>query len=127
MKFTNDSPGALLTQTHAEGDHPYFLYYGTKDKRSAEILGPFVWGKIPPPPDKTQLTLDLPPGEKKKVGERVPGQSAAWFRTVNKDGKETVQGTYSIYSARPLFHLVGTDKMPAAATGATVPTVFLDE
>ncbi len=127
MKFKNDSSGALLMQTYAVNDKAYFLYYGTKDTRTSEILGPFVWGQTPPPPDKTQLTLDLAPGEKKKVGERVPGEHAAWFRTVTKDGKTTTQGTYSIYSARPLFYLIGTDKMPSAASGATVPSVFLDE
>lgn len=127
MKFKNDSPGALLMQTYAENNKAYFLYYGTKDGRKAEVLGPFIWAQTPPPPEKTQLTLDLKPGERKKVGERVPGARVAWFRTVDLDSKTTTQGTYSIYSARPLFYLVGTDKLPVAGTGATVPEVFLDE
>lgn len=127
MKFKNDSPGSLLMQTYALNDKAYFLYYGTKDDRKATVLGPFVWDMRSPPADKTQLTTDLAPGARKKVGERVPGERVAWFRTVEKDSKATTQGTYSIYSARPLFYLVGTDKMPVAATGSTVPTVFLDE
>lgn len=129
MRFKNDSPGALVMQTYAENDRAYFLYYGTKDARKAEVLGPFIWDQRSPPADKTQLTLDLKPGERKKVGDRVAGARVAWFRTVAQNDQETTEGTYSIYSARPLFHLVGTDKLPEAGTGATtgVPDVFLDE
>jgi vancomycin resistance protein YoaR len=127
MKFKNDSPGALLIQTYAADDKAYFLYYGTKDDRKADVLGPFIWDQTLPPADKTQLTLDLKPGEKKKVGERVPGERVAWFRTVQKDGTSVTQGTYSIYEARPLFYLMGTDKLPTVGSGATVPSVFLDE
>src|SRR3989344_3810983 len=37
MKFKNDSPGALLLQTHSEGDLAYFIYYGTKDERKSQV------------------------------------------------------------------------------------------
>lgn len=127
MKFKNDSPGALLMQTYAENDRAYFLYYGTKDDRKATVLGPFIWDQRSPPPEKTQLTLDLKPGEKKKVGERVSGGRVAWFRTVEQNNQVTTQGTYSIYEARPLFYLIGTDKLPEAGSGSGMPTVFLDE
>lgn len=127
IKFKNDSPAALLIQTYAEGDLAYFLYYGTKDTRTSELAGPFTWGYVSPPPDRNQPTLDLKPGERKKVGERVPGMSVAWFRTVEKDGKATTQGTYSVYEARPLYYLIGTDKLPEVGSGETVPSVFLDE
>lgn len=127
MKFLNDSAGALLMQTYEEGDLAYFIYYGTRDDRTAELFGPFVSNIKPPPPDKRQLTLDLPPGVQKKVGERVPGENVAWFRTLKKGGKQDTQGTYSIYEARPLYTLVGTDVIPAGETGATIPSVFLDE
>ncbi len=127
MRFKNDSPGALVMQTYAENEKAYFLYYGTKDARKADILGPFTWDQRSPPADKTQLTLDLKPGERKKVGERVSGARVAWFRTVEQDNKQSAEGFYSIYSARPLFYLVGTDKLPAAGSGSTAPDVFLDE
>lgn len=129
MQFRNDSSGALLMQTYEEGHNAYFLYYGTKDDRRSTVVGPFVWGWSPAPPEKMQLTLDLPPGQKKKVGDAVPGEYAAWFRTVTQDGKTNTTGTYSIYQARPLYYLVGTDKLPTGtgSTAATPPTVFLDE
>lgn len=121
MRFKNTTSGALLMQTYAEGDNAYFLYYGTRDRRSAQIYGPFTWDRKPPPPEKTQPTLDLPPGEIKKVGEAVPGMHAAWFRVVQKDGKESVQGTYSIYEARPLFHLIGVASLPGGSGAVALP------
>ena len=38
MRFTNDSPGSILIQTFAEGDRAYFIYYGTRDDRSTEMV-----------------------------------------------------------------------------------------
>lgn len=127
MKFKNDSNGALLMQTYAADDKAYFLYYGTKDDRTSDVIGPFVWGQTPPLADRTQPTLDLPPGATKKVGERVPGEHAAWFRTVAVNGKTATQGTYSIYEPRPLYYLIGVASIPAGETGATIPTDFLND
>lgn len=129
MQFKNDSSGALLMQTY-EADHKaYFIYYGTKDDRQSQVVGPFVWDQTPVPPEKTELTLDLPPGQKKKVGDPVPGEDAAWFRTVTESGSTKTQGFYSIYEARPLYYLVGTDKLPTAtgSTATTPPTTFLND
>lgn len=127
IKFTNDSPGALLMQTYAEGDFAYFIYYGTHDDRKSAVLGPYIWDRVAPPPDRTEYTTDLAPGEKKKVGERVPGLKAAWYRvTTGTDGKEKTEPVFSNYQARPLYYLVGVDTMPSASTGsgADVPTWF---
>lgn len=115
MKFTNDSPGPLLIQTHSEGDTAYFIYYGQKDDRKSDVFGPFTWGFTSPPPDRTEDTLEIPAGTRRKVGERVPGLSAAWFRRVVKPGQEPiVEPTYSIYQARPLYWQVGVESLPEA-------------
>lgn len=118
LKFRNDSPGALLIQTYSEDEHAYFLYYGTDDKRSTEVVGPFTWDRRSPPPPKTEYVKDLAPGQRKVLGHAVPGLKAAWFRTVRKDGKEETEGFYSTYEARPDFFQVGM----AAGSGATVTT-----
>lgn len=109
MKFTNDSPGALLIQTyHDEEDHAYFIYYGTKDDRQSGVYGPLIWARVAPPPDRTLQTTDIPPGTRRKVGDRHPGMTAAWVRTVTMpDGDERREETVSIYQARPLFYEVG--------------------
>lgn len=114
LQFRNDSPGALVMQTHIEGTKAYFLYYGTRDARTTEIIGPYTWGLRDPPPPKTELTTEIPPGETKKIGDAVPGMHAAWFRIVRREGKETVEKVSSIYEARPLFHQIGVrpEEMP---------------
>lgn len=114
MKFLNDSPGALLMQTHHDDqDRAYFIYYGTKDGRASSVYGPFIWGRTPPPPDRTIETTELAPGEKKKVGDRHPGLTAAWVRhTTLADGTALEETTVSIYEARPLFYEIGVASAP---------------
>jgi len=130
MQFLNDSPGALLMQTYKEGDLAYFIYFGTDDGRRTNVLGPFLWGSSAPPPDRTEYTAtDLKPGERKKMGERVPGVKALWYRYVQRTGTgETVESVFSNYEARPLYYLVGVEAMPATGTGsAALPTLFMED
>lgn len=121
IKFKNDSPGALLMQTAIDvpNTKAYFLYYGTKDDRITQVAGPFSWGYTPAPPPRTEETTDIPVGTKRKVGEAVPGLHAAWFRVVQKDGKEEVKGTYSTYEARPLYWQIGVEKVAASGSLTT--------
>lgn len=121
MKFLNDSPGALLMQTYREGDLAYFIYYGTKDDRRSEVFGPYTWDHVPPPPDKTEYTSDLPPGTKKKVGEKIPGLKALWYRVrTTSTGALVTEPVLSLYQARPLFYLVGAESAPATASGVNL-------
>ncbi len=113
MVFHNDLASALLIQTHQENNRAYFIYYGTRDTRLAEIFGPFIYDRTAPPPDKIELTTDLPPGEKKKLNERVPGLKAQWYRYVQPvAGSGAVEPVYSHYEARPLFTAVGVAELP---------------
>lgn len=107
IKFLNDSPGDLLIQTHADDGRAYFIYYGTRDAREAEIIGPYIWDKRSVPADKVEYTTDIPPGTSRKVGERVPGLRAGWLRVFRQDGNENVEQTYSLYEARPLYTQIG--------------------
>lgn len=121
LKFTNDTPGDLLMQTYADdNDRAYFIYYGTHDDRTSEIVGPFTWGQTPPPPEKTEYTTEIPPGTKRKVGSAVPGMKTVWYRLVKPEGGELTEEEYfSSYQARPLFYQVGMD--PAAPAAEAVP------
>ncbi len=126
MKFVNDGPGDLLIQTHMEGDYAYFIYYGTKDGRSTELVGPYTWGRIPAPPDRTEYTTDIPPGTTRKVGSPVPGLKAAWFRIISRpDAEDPVQeGYYSSYEARPLYFQIGieSEDVPPDLAPAEAPS-----
>jgi vancomycin resistance protein YoaR len=118
MVFKNDMPTALLIQTYQQNSHAYFIYYGTRDTRTSEVVGPFVLSRTQPPPDREELTTDLAPGERKKLNERVPGSSVLWYRFVTgTDGKEKSEKVSSLYEARPLFYAVGVATLPETQTG----------
>ncbi len=128
MTFKNDLPTALLIQTYQEKDHAYFIYYGTRATRTTQIVGPYLYDRRDPPPDKIELTTDLPPGEKKKLNSRVPGVKAAWYRFVKSGtGAETMESVYSAYEARPLFTALGVLQMPESyakiGSGTELPVV----
>ncbi|MFA6039576.1 MAG: VanW family protein [Candidatus Peribacteraceae bacterium] len=128
MQFVNDSSGALLIQTHREGNLAYFIYYGTRDARRSTVLGPFIWDRKAPPPDRTEYTTELPPGERKKLGERVPGLKALWVRVVSRNGEVKQEPVYSFYEARPLYTLIGVEKLQfGTGTGTEIPTVFMED
>jgi vancomycin resistance protein YoaR len=127
MKFVNDGPSDLLIQTHVDGDQAYYIYYGTRDARTAEIVGPYTWGHTAAPAAKTEYTTDIPPGTTRKVGSAVPGLRAAWFRIVQMpDAESATEGYYSFYEARPLYHQIGVtaEEMPAQP-GAEAPSWLL--
>ena len=109
MKFLNDGPGALLIQTHQVGDRAYFIYYGTRDDRKTEVVGPYTWDFRTPPPDRTDYTTDIPVGTSRKAGERHPGLKAQWFRIVraSDDAEEKIESVFSAYEARPFITQVG--------------------
>ncbi len=122
MKFLNDSPGALLMQTYQEDQHAYFIYYGTKDERRSEVWGPLILSTKTAPPDRTVYTSELPPGEKRKVGDRHPGMTALWYRfRTTAAGEEKMEPVLSVYEARPLYYEVGADPN-AVPTGSAIDT-----
>lgn len=109
MKFLNDSPGALLMQTYQEGDRAYFVYYGTRDDRIAQVIGPYTWDFKAPPPDRTDYTTEIPVGTSRKAGERHPGLKAQWFRVLQPAGstEEKIESVFSAYEARPFITQIG--------------------
>lgn len=128
LQFRNDSPGAILIQTHFEGDLASFIYYGTRDARVAEIVGPYIWDRIAPPPDRQEPTTEIPPGTTKKLNERIPGLKALWVRiTRTATGAELVEPVYSAYEARPLFHQVGVERLPETTDANTQREPTLEE
>lgn len=109
IRFLNDSPGSLLIQTYTENNHAYFIYYGTRDDRVSEVIGPYTWGYSAPPPDKIEYTTEIPAGTTRKVGERVPGLKALWWRLINRGGIEKEESVYSVYEARPRYDQIGIE------------------
>ena len=120
MQFKNDGPGALLIQTHLDEERElaYYLYYGTRDDRKSEVVGPYVWGHKPAPPERIEYVSDLPPGQKRKVGEATPGMQTAWFRVLEMGAPaQKIERFHSSYQARPRYFQVGS----AGAASSTHP------
>lgn len=110
IKFRNDTPGALLIQTHIDDvNHLFFIYYGTRDNRTSEVFGPYISNRVAAPKEERILyTTDIAPGEKRKAGERHDGMSALWYRTVQKEGTgATLERYFSLYEARPFTWQIG--------------------
>ncbi|MBI3331623.1 VanW family protein [Candidatus Peregrinibacteria bacterium] len=113
MKFANDGPSALLIQTHVTGNKAYFIYYGTKDARQTEVMGPYLWDFREPPPDREEFTTEIPPGERRKASDQHPGVKALWFRTVKPpEGEMTEERIFSAYEARGLLFQTGIAPEP---------------
>ena len=114
MRFLNDTKGSILIQTHHEGDNAYFLYYGTKPKhRKVELVGPINWDHKPPPEDKTETSVEIPPGETRVVSRAVPGMKTLWFRFIQNGGRKIVKEPFlSEYEARPYFQEIGVAVLP---------------
>ncbi|HLC75644.1 MAG TPA: VanW family protein [Candidatus Peribacterales bacterium] len=114
MRFMNDTAGAILVQTHHENNKAYFLYYGTKPKeRSVELVGPFTWDPIAPPPDRIEYTTELPLGESRVLSKRVPGMKAMWYRIITDEGMDAEPEQFaSYYEARPYYEEIGMGASP---------------
>lgn len=121
MKFKNDTPGALLIQSFLDdSDRAFFIYYGTKDARRAEVFGPFITDRVSAPKvEKISYTTEIPPGEKRKASERHDGMKAVWYRSVQKEGSDAViERFFSAYQTRPLYWQIGvTPEAMAKLTG----------
>lgn len=97
LKFTNDTPGALLIQSYAEGTEAYFKFYGTKDDRIVEMDGP-----------------------------HGSGLSWTWYRLLTKNGQQTKETIRSRYKPipppepPPAAPTAPPAKPVAAANGSTI-------
>lgn len=117
FRFRNDTPGAILIQSYADGMHAYFKFYGTSDGRTVKMDGPYVSDRTSAPAEAIyEVSEKLGPGEKKQVERNHPGLTALWYRTVTtKDGREFKDEIVSKYKATQEKYLIGTEK-PATQT-----------
>lgn len=110
IKFKNDTQGALLLQTFTDDQsRAFFVYYGTRDDRKTEVFGPYISDRqAAPRTEKIIYTKDLPPGEKRKAGERHDGMKATWYRSIRVAGTGAmIEPFFSAYQARPFTWQIG--------------------
>ncbi|MBP9774030.1 MAG: VanW family protein [Candidatus Peribacteraceae bacterium] len=126
LKFTNNTPGALLIQAFVTEDlKAYFVYYGTHDDRKTEVFGPYIFDYRPAP--RAELTIystDKPVGSKTRVSERHDGMKVNWYRALHMPGQpEKIERVFSSYDDRQLTYEVGVepDSLPTATGGLLSP------
>ncbi len=135
LKIKNDTPGWILIQGTIEGTNLTFEFYGTKDGRRSEIIGPKLLSSTPPPPDEYIESADVPAGEVKQVEKPHPGgKTTATYRIYDSAGKQTSEQIFnSSYKASPARFVKGTgapapapapspEPTPAPTTDTTTPT-----
>lgn len=121
LKIKNDTPGWVLIQGFVQGDNLTFEFYGTKDGRRAELIGPKLLSSTPPPAAEYIDSADLPEGETKQVEKPHPGGKATvTYRVYDKDGKLINDQTFnSSYKPVPARFLKGTGPKPAPEPAPT--------
>ena len=89
LKFTNDTPGTMLIQSHVEGSRITFDMFGVSDQRITKLDGPYVYQSNPDGSQKTVFsrTITYPPtpdgsGETKKESFYSSYKSPALFTVV---------------------------------------------
>ncbi len=133
LKFTNDTPGAILLQTRIVGDNLYYHYYGTNDTRQVSILGPYLSNPRPAPAPVYRTSTTIPVGSTQSLSGIHPGIDALWLRFVQKpqtdvktpaDPKQDGwQSFFSHYQARGLILVKGVAKEEVPAEPGTVVPV----
>lgn len=127
MKFMNDTANSFVIQSFTVGSKAYYNFYGTKTDRTVRMIGPYYSAWSSPPPQKTEISDKMAPGEVKVVGHAVPGVNVTWYRYVTynnekvKDettglekNKSFLETIYSRYQARPNYYIKGAeDSVPA--------------
>ncbi len=107
LKYTNDTPGHILMQTHVDGDNAYFIFYGTDDKREVELKNYQKYNYRSSGGTQIIPTDTLPPGVRKQVEYAHAGFDTTWDRIIRKGEEETVETIESRYRATANKVLVG--------------------
>lgn len=113
LKFTNDTPGAILVQSYVDGVDAYFKFYGTHDGRKVAMEGPFISNRISAPAEPLLVPdAKLKAGEKKQVEKAHGGFTALWYRNITQSGVTKKEEIISRYRAVPNKFLVGGEATP---------------
>jgi vancomycin resistance protein YoaR len=110
LKFTNNTPGAILIQTFIDGNDAYVNFYGTSDGRQVKLEN--YWRGNYRGAGGTQLipTKTLPPGARKQIETAHGGFDASWDRVIiDGTGVESREKVYSVYRATANRILVGEE------------------
>lgn len=126
FKFVNDMKTPVLIIGYVIGDKITFEFYGTKDGRTSEIIGPKLLSETPSGEPIYIETTELAPGVIKQVETPHPGGSAvATYKVTYADGTKKTTEFRSWYRRWPAQYLKGVlvlsspTQTPTPSVGAT--------
>lgn len=86
FKFLNNTNADILIQTFIEYPYVYFNVFGSDTGKKVYMIGPNVFGYIPPPPPQYFKTKEYPKGVTVQMDEAHPGLSSEWYRIIYQNG-----------------------------------------
>jgi vancomycin resistance protein YoaR len=119
LRFINDTGTYILFETRIDGDNLIFEFYGTSDGRKIEIAQPKLSNITAPGAPLEIKTLDLKPGEKKKLESAHAGADAEFSRIITYvDGTTKTNTWKSHYRPWQEVWLVGVASLDEIAAPA---------
>jgi len=125
LKFVNDTGNPILIIGYVVGDKITFEFYGTRDGRTAHIVGPKTLTETPAGEPVYIETTELAPGVIKQVEFPHPGGSTTATYTVTyPDGSVKTQEFKSWYRRWPAKYLKGVAQLssPSPTPPVSPPT-----
>jgi vancomycin resistance protein YoaR len=118
LKFTNDTPGAILMHTYQKGDNAYFDFYGTSMPRKVVLDGPHILKTTGYPAPVYVETSSLAPGVIKQIDRAHQGADTILTQYVydEQGGLIRKQEFKSHYIPWPSKFLVGAAAAPKVET-----------
>lgn len=102
LQFVNNTQNPLIIHVYHEGTKLYVNFYGKKDTRKVELIGPMIYDRRGTPSPTVENTTSLPSGKEVLKEYGHPGFTAQWTRnTTMPDGTFKKDTFTSIYEARP--------------------------
>lgn len=109
FKFKNDTGHPVLIYGYVQGTRATFELYGTKDGRTAQVVGPQILAEFPAGEPVYVETDTLPKGTTKQIDKPHPGGiTTATYKITYADGRQDFQEFKSSYRRVPAKFLVGT-------------------
>ncbi|PIQ78067.1 hypothetical protein COV81_05470 [Candidatus Peregrinibacteria bacterium CG11_big_fil_rev_8_21_14_0_20_41_10] len=108
LQFINDTGGALVIQSFADGASATFNLYGTPVNKEVSYDGPYISNRTGAPAAVNILDNNMAPGSKKQVEKAHNGFDVLWYLTVKSaDGTVEKKEVFSRYKAIPAKYIVG--------------------
>ena len=116
LKFTNDSAGYILIDTHIDLDNDklYFDFYGTEPDYIVELEGPKIYNVTAYPDPVYIKTSTIPEGEVRQIDIAHRGADTVLYRYIKDENGHLIRKDIfeSEYTPWPAKYLIGVPEGP---------------